>query len=357
MVKKQKFGILLVTVALLSAGCGIFSKSTTAGVVKTSNGGIDWPFANKLTNVRNGSLAKLNMSELQFDPQNADHVFAGSYSGGLFRSDDAGANWRQILTGIGVYDFAIDPQNHDTIYAGGSFGDHGKVLATKDGGKSWTETFNEEDTLNPVRGIAINPVINNEVVIGLNSGAIIKSVDGGQHWKLMINFADRVNRIRWQNGAVYILLQQKGLYKSGDGGASFQNLSTPLSAPRNFAGVAVSGPAVGNFNRMAVDMGNPSLLWVTTDAGLYKSADEGRTWAHLDLPLKVNNVPVRAVSLSPLSSNTAYVSAGATVYKTVDGGNSWQTQSVNTLGFINTILVHPLLAQIAYAGIFFSDNQ
>ncbi len=345
--------ILFLTLAFLAAGCNPFSQPVAAGIVKTTNGGADWQFINKLGDGQTGSLAEATVSELVFDPYNSEHVYAGSYSSGLFKSEDTGNSWKQILSKIGVYDVVINPQDTKVIYAAGFFNNHGKVLVSKNTGGSWDEIFNEEDVQNPVRSIALNPSNPFDVVIGLNSGNLVKSSDGGQHWRLLLNFQDQINRVRWQNGGLYVLLEKTGLRKSTDGGLTFQDLSGALAASRDFAGVPVSGPAAGNFNRMAIDAINPSLIYLTTDAGLYKTVDEGQTWRNLtNLPLKDSVVPVRAVAISRASSNTVYASAGATVYKTLDGGSSWQTQSVATTGFVNVILVHPQLPQIAYAGIF-----
>ncbi len=339
--------------ALVSAGCSLFSQPVAAGIAKSTSGGVDWQFANKLVDVKNGSLSQEPISELVFDPYNAEHVYAGSYSSGLYKSEDAGNSWKQILSKIGVYDIAISPLDSKVIYVAGFFGDRGKVLISKNSGGSWDEIYNEEDARNPVRSIALNPNNPQDVIIGLTSGNLVKSSDAGQHWRLLTNFNDRVNRVRWQGNSVYVLLLNKGLQKSVDGGQTFQDISTVLASSRDFVGVPVSGPTVGNFNRMAVDLTNPSIIFLTANAGLYKTVDGGGSWISLtNLPLKDRSVPLRAVSIAPGSSNTVYASAGATVYKTVDGGNSWQTESVHTTGFVNSILVHPQLPQVVYVGLF-----
>jgi hypothetical protein len=121
----------------------------------------------------------------------------------------------------------------DIIYAAGIFDERGRVLATRDGGKSWVEVFNEATTNNPVRSIALNPANPNEIVIGLASGAVIKSEDSGNNWRLLQNYGDRINRIRWQE-SLYVLTRTKGLYQSSDGGASFRNITNSILPSNNF---------------------------------------------------------------------------------------------------------------------------
>jgi hypothetical protein len=43
---------------------------------------------------------------------------------------------------------------------------------------------------------------------------------------------------------------------------------------------------------------------------------------------------------------------GATIYKTQNGGDTWQTQSIVTTGFINSLAVNPNSPQIVYGGIY-----
>ena len=58
---------------------------------------------------------------LAVDPKNADHVFAGSASGGLWERRSAKEPWRYVNTGfpvIGVGAIAIHPNDPNVIYIG-----------------------------------------------------------------------------------------------------------------------------------------------------------------------------------------------------------------------------------------------
>ena len=350
---KNKIKVLVATlgVVFLTAGCNPFAQSSGATIVKTTNGGVDWQTSNASQDQATGSLSSVSVSQLHFDPQNSEHVFVSSYNSGLYKSEDSGASWRRILSKINVYDFVIDATDSNLIYAGGFFSNHGKALVSKDGGKSWLEIYNEESTQNAVRAIAVNTQNHNEIVLGMSSGNIIKSTDGGNTWRLMINFDNRVNRLLWDSSGMYVLLKDKGLYKSGDGGQNFDLLTTQLSG--NFgSGTFISSQPVSSFSQFAISPKNPQLILVTTDVGLYKTTNAGQAWQLLPVPIKTKEVAGRAVVIAPSSDSTIYSSAGATIYKTTDGGQTFQTQSVKTSGFINAILVHPDLPQVVYAGAF-----
>jgi len=346
---------ILLGLIFLSASCG-FGGSSALGVVKTINGGVDWQFFNEVGGENKGNINTTQISKMSFDPQNSAKVFIGSYNHGLFVSENSGESWRQILSKVSVYDFATDPFDSEIIYAGGIFGDFGKLLKTEDGGGSWQEVYNESSSQNAVRAIAVNPGNPNQVVIGTTSGNLIVSSDSGLSWQLLENFKDRINRVSWQEGKLYVLLKSKGLNVSLDGGQNFENLTKNLSEKfRISGGVSINSERVSRFNRFFVDSVSDSLIYLATSKGVYKSIDAGVSWEKMNLPVKETNTDVWSISVAKTSSNLVFASVGSTIYKSVDSGVSWQTQSITTNGFVNDIIIDPNLPQIVYAGLFASQ--
>jgi photosystem II stability/assembly factor-like uncharacterized protein len=342
-------------ISLLAAACNPFGTNSTYGIIKTANGGSDWQFANQL-NTAKGTLGGTSVSKIVYDPQKSDHLFAGTFDSGMFMSEDAGNTWQQILSRFSVYDLAVDPNSSDIIYAAGSYTDHGRVLATRDGGKSWVEIFNEASTQNPVRAIALNPDNNQEIVIGLASGNLIKSRDAGVNWQLLQKYSDRINRLDWQGGALYVVVRSSGLYRSFDSGASFSSISKGLSIPEfnsnNNSGLLLSPAGVANFNHVAVSRSNPDTIYLTTSSGLFQSFNAGNSWNFVPLPVHQRDLQALAITVAPSSDNVVYASVGSTIYKSSDGGRSWQAEDTHSLGLIVTIAVNPELPQQAFAGIY-----
>jgi len=341
--------LLFLSIILLAAGCNIFSAPVPSGVVKTVNGGADWQFSNGAKAAKI-NLSSSNISKIALSPANHEVVYAGSFDGGVYESDDSGANWKQILSKILVYDLAVDPHNPKQIYAAGMYSNLGKVLKTTDGGLSWQEIYNESTQNNPVRAIAVNPLNPSQIVIGSSSGNLIKSADGGMSWQLAQNFNDRAQEITWQNGSLYVLFRSKGLFKSSDFGLNFEDLTAGLTVSKVIDYIGGGGNEK-SFNHFFVDSLTSSLIYITSNKGLYKTVDNGKTWASLALPVKISDAQVMAVKLGN-SSNLVFVSVGATIYKSTDAGSSWQTQGISTNGYVNCILVDPGLPQIIYAGIY-----
>jgi photosystem II stability/assembly factor-like uncharacterized protein len=355
----KKF-IFIIGLLLLSASCNVFSTPPQAGVYKTLNGGSDWKTADVLK-TGTGSIATTYISKLGFDPSNSQTVYAGSYSSGLYKSEDSAATWTNILSNIEVYDFAVDQQNTKIIYVAGFYGTAGRVVKTTDGGASWNEIYHEGSSLNPVRTVALNPQNPNQVVIGTTSGSFIKSSDGGISWQLVNNFNDQINQVLWQSN-VYVLLKDNGLFEYPDISATSTELTKTLrntfnSGAIDYIDYARSSSSIGTYHQVYADPFTPSLIYLTTDKGLYKSLDTGQTWVLQSLPVQPGKDPVRAIAVARNNSNIVYTSAAGTVYKSLDGGQTWQTQGLVATGFVNFLIVDPQLPQIAYSGIYINSNN
>jgi photosystem II stability/assembly factor-like uncharacterized protein len=346
---KIKISLVALSLMFMAASCNPFAAKPTGGIVKTTNGGADWQFVNSRVEADNkvGSISAARVGPLAIRQNNSRHVYAASYNGGVLYSENAGESWQQILSNVSMYDIALDPGNSDKVYASGSVGDRGKVLLTTDGGKSWQDIFNESTTQNPVRQIALDPNNADHLLIGLQSGNLIRSTDGGVNWQLVKSFDDRIQEIVWhKDGTIFVLLRRKGVQQSSDS-ITFTSATEPLTGEEAFNSFKEK---IGTFVQLAVDTSASGRMYVTTDRGLFSTENKGQAWKKLSIPSK-ENTAIRGVALSDSSKNVVYVSAGPTIYKSADGGQTFQTHSVATTGFINYIVVDPRNPQAAFAGI------
>lgn len=353
---KNKKIVSLIAIAFLAAGCNLLSQNLPAGVVKTVNGGADWRFSNALKGGNATGLSGQNISKLAVDPLNRQTVYASSFVDGLFKSEDAGANWSKVLSKIAVYDFVVNPQDTKVIYAAGFYADKGKVLKTVDGGGSWTDVPGytgvnaNTPSLATVRAIALNPLNPNQLVIGTADGNLNKSADGGLSWQFVKDFKDQINKLVWQD-KIYVLLKSQGLFAATDLGASFNEASAGLGKTNIIGSAGYSPSGISIFRQLYVDSFAPNLMYLATDKGLYKTVD-GKTWNLVNLPVKSDQANVRTVTVSKSSSNLVFSSVGSTIYKSLDGGQTWQTQGLTTAGYISCLLIDPQMPQIVYGGVY-----
>ena len=119
-----------------------------------------------------------------------------------------------------------------------------------------------------------------------------------------------------------------GVWKTADGGISWQNVSDKFfkTAPVGALAVAPSDP-----NVIYAGMGESFIRGdMITGDGMYKSTDAGKTWQHIGLE---NTHVISAIAVDPRDANTVYVAALGHVFgpnpergifKSSDGGQTWK---------------------------------
>ena len=202
------------------------------------------------------------ITDLVLDPSNVFTIYAGTASGGIFKSTDIGGSWTPIFDEEGamsIGNLAIDPQNPQTLYAGtgeanGSFdsaafpGDG--IYKTTDGGNSW-ENMGLENTEHIGR-IVIDPQNTERIYVAAagtlygksNDRGVYRSDNGGEDWEqvlfisdstaiidLAINpdnpdiiFAASWERLRYPWGRIYGG-PTSGIYRSTDRGETWTKLT------------------------------------------------------------------------------------------------------------------------------------
>lgn len=131
------------------------------------------------------------------------------------------------------------------------------------------------------------------------------------------------------------------------------------------------GPFRGGWATMAAgDPGSPDTFYIgTAGGGVWKTTDAGRTW----LPSfdNVPTAPIGAIAVAPSDPNVIYagsgqvaarydVAAGNGVYRSGDGGKSWQHAGLTESKHVGAILVNPHDANTLLAGVlghYFGPNK
>jgi len=256
------------------------------------------------------------------DPSN-NTWFAGSVSGGIWRTTDAGQNWEKLTEDIPILStstLAMAESNPDVLYAGTGegFGGYGMVVGSGifksaqhgDAG-TWqlleSTRFNEDFKF--VNRIIVDYESEDTVLACTNTG-IFKSVDGGENWY-----------------EVYKLPGRKVQHIIAD----------PNDFNIIYAGVNT---------------------W-----GVIKSTDKGETW--LDINKGIGEGKRFELAISPINKNKIFASVEGygnrtIVYYSFNSGETWHRflekdgGSFNFLRsqgwFDNTIVCHPYDEDIIYVG-------
>ena len=125
--------------------------------------------------------------------------------------------------------------------------------------------------------------------------------------------------------------------------------------------------ASASIGDIALDPSNSDVLWVGTGeanifrssqsgSGIYKTNDKGKTWSFMGLE---NSLTISRIIVHPQNSNVVWVAVSGNewtpnkergVYKTTDGGKTWEKiLYVNELTGANDLVIHPTNPDILYA--------
>lgn len=258
------------------------------------------------------SIGPLNIAgrtlALAFNPMNPSTLYAGSASGGLWRSFTAGVGrqaWQIVPTGfpvLAVAAIAIAPNDSNTIYIGtgevygsaesfpgvairttrGSYGIG--ILKSTDGGQSWHKSLDWlYQQQRGVQAIRIDPAQPATVWAATTEG-VYKSTDAGASWQLMLEIAMATDLVihPLQPDTIFAACGNMGspghgLYRTFDGGASWQKINFGGGGPRQFSGKAQLAISASNPDIVMASIGNSNGR-SSTATWLCKSTDSGATW-------------------------------------------------------------------------------
>ena len=283
----------------------------------------------------------------------------------------------------------IDPNSANTIYAGFS---GGGVWKTVDGGTNWAPLTESLGSLS-VGALAMDPSNSNTLYLGLGDAydgtgiGMMKSTDGGATWTGPVYLGDStvINAIQVAPGNTGVVLAatNTGVYRSTNSGASWAvvNLNTGVAGNP----YAWSIGWAGGSNFVVTVEANPTVTTGTTDGRIYRSTDNGATWARATGPTASTGVGRITVGVAPSTTSapaTAVLYAMAAVpnattssdladlFKSTNGGATWTALGVtkkrytktntesSTLGTLlggqgwynQMVLVDPSNANVAYFG-------
>lgn len=217
----------------------------------------------------------------------------------VVRSEDGGKTFQPVQTGLPDYTIhpntmwgqghpralATDPNNPQLIYLGidGDAADGksgGGIFKSEDGGASWSQLPHQPAGRRMFFGLAVDPTDSKRLFWGASGkgGGVHRSEDGGNSWQHVFTNENFVwNLHATADGTLYCSGQN--LWRSTDHGTTWTQV-THLAGQRSIVGLEVH-PA------------DPKTMWISAttwdtkpDGAIYKTTDGGTTWQNItgDIP-------------------------------------------------------------------------
>ncbi len=244
---------------------------------------------------------------------------------GLYRSPDGGQTWENVrgpLLGRSVLCLAVAPANGDRVYAGANAG----LFVSGDAGSSWTKASQ------PAAGVlSLAAGAGGQVLAGTFGQGVYRSADGGQTWETVagaladaivfaVAIAPEDANLAYAGTAAGFYLSRDGGRTWAPGGGALQNLSVRTIQPLPGAGRLLAG---------------------TFGGGVFRSEDGGLNWAALNNGLE--DLLVRGLSAEPGSGAVVYAAtSNKGFFRSTDGGQLWRSYNTGLPGLAaRSVLAHP----------------
>ncbi|MEM8845821.1 MAG: glycosyl hydrolase [Bacteroidota bacterium] len=305
----------------------IESGGKNSGIYKSVDGGSTWK------QLKEGLPKEFGKAGISVSRANPERVFAvieaEGKKGGVYRSDDAGKKWKQVNSNrINIarswyyMEIFADPQDENVVYVLNA-----PVTKSIDGGKSFTPVPTPHGDNHH---LWIHPYDNSKMINSNDGGANVSN-NGGKSWSTQRNQAtSQFYRVITDNLVPY------NVY-----GGQQDNSAIAIASRTNDNGIdwkdwySVAGCESAY---LAFDPDNPEIVYGGCYQGIIekwvKASREGKPIKEYpelglgkvpkDFKFRYNwNAPIIS---SPHDRNTIY-HAGNVVFKTQDGGQSWEVVS------------------------------
>jgi hypothetical protein len=309
--------------------------SASGGVWESFDRGASWA-------PRTDYASTLTVGALAYDRTNPNIAYCGLGEGnafwwvgnGILRSTNGGTTWAPLVTapfvGQGFYDLQVSPSDGQRLVAATT----GGLYVSTTGGAAWTQ---RRSRMTWSLSIAPGPVATSEMLAGCNDG-VFRSVDGGTTWsavaiggapaawdRLAVAIAPSNPTVAYAWGArgstAYLFRRAGGTWtalplpsgvSTGQawydwflGAAPDNDHQVYVGAIDCYRGDLSGGSwtwaALSNKgssgdsihpdqHAVAFEPGNPNMIYVGCDGGLYRSANRGINWTHCNNGLVITEM-------------------------------------------------------------------
>jgi photosystem II stability/assembly factor-like uncharacterized protein len=336
--------LLLLSFVFLGASCG---KASDGGVFKSEDAGETW--AQKVfvgqQKKKVITIGDVNVEGIFFDPYNPDVMYMASKTSGVYKSETAGDQWRQLSTGATrVRDIAIDPNNTANLFSVRST----NIIRSIDAGEHWEVVYTDPQG-GIITQVAVDWFDGSHVLAATSIGTVLVSRDAGLTWKVNFQVDEPIVELiidPTDSRVIYMLELEEDMHRSVDGGDTWESVFTDAFRDEDHKG--------DQPRTLAMDPSDSHGFYTTTPDGIFHSTDSGATWAPVSSLIEFGakeNGSIRNLTVVPGSSGGLFFSIGRIIHKTTDGGATWKTiENFPSGRLITALAIDADRPQVLYAG-------
>ena len=354
------------SVAVAPTNPDIFYGSDFGRTIKTGNGGKTWEGVYSKLHPDGGwttrGIEVTTGYNVVFDPFDENHVFLALTDIGLMESVNGGESWFSATNNNGVpqswynttYWMEFDPEVKGRAWAAMS-GIHdlprsknwhsrhtvpsfnGGVLLSNDAGKTWQPVSSSMGEA-AVTHLLVDPTSdkNSRTLYACAFGkGVYKSTDGGMSWERKNKgiqgnqpFAWRIER-RESDGTLFLVVSRRSydsvrgeydgaLYQSTDGAESWTRILLPDGC--NFPmDINTNNRYPGRLVLSAWGRMSPGKFAPDEGGGIFISDDQGKTWTHV----LSNDQHIHDITFDPRTNRYYACGFNASAYYSEDGAKTW----------------------------------
>jgi len=288
-----------------------------SGLYKTTDGGNNWRQLTKGLPTFEQGLGRIGIAVAPSDPKRVYATVDAGQAGGIYRSDDAGETFERVTGERRVWargsDFAeidVDPTNKDIVYCSAI-----EVYKSTDGGRTFVG-FKGAPGGDDYHTMWINPDNPQIMLIAVDQGAVV-TVNGGETWSSWYNQPTaQFYHVITDNQFPYWVYG--GQQESGSAGVKSRGDNGAISF-RDWRTVGVE-----EYGYVAPDPLNPNLIYGGKATRFDATTGQVQNVAPEALRSgKYRFLRTAPILFSPVDPHVLYL-AGNVLFKTINGGTSWQ---------------------------------
>lgn len=343
-----QFGALsapLFTLIFLGVGCiSIKSSSTGAdgGLYRSSDKGENWSHQTALPTSKGvDSIAGVDVATIAFDPGDQKAMYLGTGANGVLYSYDGSASWKraEAVPNARIPAVAVSKRSKCTVFVAYA----NRVVRSTDCNRTYETVFTDSRSDVAVTALVIDWFDPRKIYAGTSKGDLLRSSDEGGTWSTVQRFNDAIKLIVMSSRDSRILfagLERAGLQRTLDAGETWTELRK------------IFDPFDGAKNLFA-------FTEVKTDAntyvhasryGLLRTSDNGDSWSKIETLTPPGTTAIFSLAVNPKNGREIYYATGNTLYRTLDGGNTWTPKKLPTARAGTALAVDPNDGNVIYLG-------